>query len=158
MGGGDVRAEVVGLVVIASSRVAQQWTVRVGGVVVERWPGVAGEPIGSQVWRHPGVRRHPGVQADPLHHLSVLVWAEVWSEAVRRRSTVSNHVAVILLAGGTVGPPALLKELRMSQGRHPSSGHKLGPVGPGPQPHVVGEPGVAGRQWGVREALHDTIG
>ena len=132
MGGGDVRAEVVGLVVIASSRVAQQWTVRVGGVVVERWPGVAGEPIGSQVWRHPGVRRHPGVQADPLHHLSVLVWAEVWSEAVRRRATVSNHVAVILLAGGAVWrPAALLKEL-VSQWRHPASGHKLGPVGPGP--------------------------
>ena len=125
---------------------------------MERWPGIAGETVGPQVWGHPGVGRHPGVQSDPLHHLSALVGAEVWSEAVRWRSTVSDHVAVILLAGGTVWrPAALLKEL-VSQGRHPAPGHKLGPVGPGPQPHVVGEPGVAGGQRGVREALHDTIG
>ena len=130
----------------------------VGGVVVERWPGISGETVGSQVGRHPGMGRHPGVQADPLHHLSVLAWAEVWSEAVRGRSTVSDHVAVILLAGRAVWrPAALLKEL-VSQGRHPAPGHKLGPVGPGPQPHVVGEPGVAGRERGVREPLHDTIG
>ena len=129
---------------------------RVGGVVVERWPGIPGETVGPQVWRHPGVGRHPGVQSDPLHHLSALVGAEVWSEAVRWRSTVSDHVAVILLAGGAVWrPAALLKELW----RHPAaSGHKLRPVGPGPQSHVVREPGVAGRQRGVREALHDTIG
>ena len=145
VGGGDVGGEVVGLVVVARPGVAQQRTVGVGRVVGERRPGVAGEPVGSQVWRHPGVRGHPGVQPDPLHHLSVLVWAELWSEAVRRRPPVSNHIAVILGAGGTVWwPAALLKEL-VSQGRHPTPGHELRPVGPGPQPHVVGEAGVAGR-------------
>ena len=158
VGGGDVGAEVVGLVVISGPRVAHQGTVGVGGVVGERGPGVAGETIGPEVGRHPRVGRHPGVQPDPLHHLSVLVWAELWSKAVRGRPSVSNHIAVILLAGRAVGrPAALLKEL-VSQRRHPApSGHKLGPVGAGPQPHVVREPRVAGRQRRVRETLHDTV-
>ena len=156
VGGGHVGGECGALVVFTTaSLVTHQWRVRVVGVVVKRRPRVAWEPVGSEMWRHVGgVRGHPRVQPDPLHHLGVLLGTELRPEAVWRWTPVSDHVPVILL-GGTVGrPAALLKEL-VSQWRH-SPGHKLGAVGPSPQPHVVGE-GIARGERRVRESLHDTI-
>ena len=136
-------------------RPGHQGRVGVRRVVMERGPWIAGEPVGSEVWGHPRVWRHPRVHPDPLHH-GLAALAELWPEAVRGRAPVGHHVAVILLARVPGVRPALLKVF-VSQRRYPATGHKLGPVGAGPDPHVVGE-GEAGRQRGVGEALHDAVG
>ena len=133
-----------------------QGRVGVRRVVMERGPGVAGEPIRSEVGRHPRVWRHPRVHPDPLHH-GLAALAELWPEAMWGRASVCHHVAVILLARVTWVRPAALLKVFVSQRRYPASGHKLGPVGAGPQPHVVGE-GEAGGQRGVGETLHDPVG
>ena len=133
-----------------------QGRVGVRRVVMERGPGVAGEPIRSEVGRHPRVRRHPRVHPDPLHH-GLAGLAELGgSEAVR--ASIGHHVAVILLTWVTRMRPASLLKVFVTQRRYPTSGHKLRPVGPWSDPHVVGGEGEAGRQRGVRgEALHDPV-
>ena len=100
---------------------------RVGvvGVVMERWPGVSWEPIRSKVRRHAGVGGHPGIHPDPLHHLGVLLCAELWPEAVRRRSSaVSNHVPVVVLRRPVRRPTTTFVKELVSQRRH-SAGNEL---------------------------------
>ena len=133
-------------------RSGHQGRLGVSWVMMEWRPGVAREPIGSEVGRHPWVRRHPRVHPDPLHH-GLVGLAELGPEAVRGRASVGHHVAVILLTRVTGVRPASLLKVFVTQRRDPASGHKLRPVGAGPDPHVVRE-GEAGRQRGVGEPLH----
>ena len=131
-------------------------------------PGVAREPIRSEVRRHPRVWRHPRIHPDPLHHgLAARTLAELGPEAVR--VGVGHHVAVVLLAGpgvagGSAGPAprrGLVKVLVSERGYSaPGPGHELRRAvgsGAGPQPHVVRE-GEAGRQRRVGEPLQDPVG